>query len=301
MPLKRSRGRPRKDAQTQKVTDEVQGSRKDVALLKPPFHVLPTPVKSKECHSISIPLQCQLYVAGDITDAASEDGCTMCCMTIQESSDSRNGQDALFCEGSCKKLYHRWCAGVCLEDFKILSNSSEPLFCTACTVRKQNDTISLLRSGIEVLKNEVIELIAVITSLCSNVTPSDTTYQVQAKKSSSECTETPRNVVVRRKNGRENGGNGGSGGIGGSGGNGGSGGIAGNGGIGQPRCVPITGTRKIWGTVKYATAASVTSTLKTLTKLPVDAVFVKRKYKTAQNNRKQVVQWWFVVRGNERV
>ena len=84
MPLKRSRGRPRKDAQTQKVTDEVQGSRKDVALLKPPFHVLPTPVKSKECHSISIPLQCQLYVAGDITDAASEDGCTMCCMTIQE-------------------------------------------------------------------------------------------------------------------------------------------------------------------------------------------------------------------------
>ena len=31
MPLKRSRGRLRKDAQTQKVTDEVQGSRKDRA------------------------------------------------------------------------------------------------------------------------------------------------------------------------------------------------------------------------------------------------------------------------------
>ena len=324
MPLKRSRCRPRKDAQTQKVTDEVQGSRKDGALLKPPLHVLPTPLKSKECHST--PLQCQLYVAGDITDAASEDGCTMCCMTIQESSDSRNGQDALFCEGSCQKWYHRWCAGVCLEDFKILSNSSEPFFCTACTVRKQNDTISLLRSGIEVLKNEVIELRAVVTSLCSNVTPPDPTYleaaQVQTKKSSSECSEPPRNVVLRRKNGRGKGGNGGSGGIGGSGGNGGSGGIVGNGGIGrsggiggsggiwgsdrvnrdgQPRRVPVTGARKIWGTVKYATAASVTSTLKTLAKLPVDAVFVKRKYKTAQNNKKQVVRWWFVVRGDERV
>ena len=107
------------------------------------------------------------------------------------------------------------------------------------------------------------------------------------------------------------GGNGGSGGIGGNGGIGGSGGIRGirvSGGIGgservnrdgQPRLVPVTGARNIWGTVKYATAASVTSTLKTLAKLPVDAVFVKRKYKIAQNNRKQVVRW-FVVRG-ERV
>ena len=146
-------------------------------------------------------------------------------MTIQESSDSRNGQGALFCEGSCQKWYHRWCAGVCLEDFKILSNSSEPFFCTACTVRKQNDTIELLRSGIEVLKNDVVELRTVVTSLCSNVTPPDQTCleaaQVQAKKSSSECSEPPRNVVVRRKNGREKGGNGESSGIGGSGGNGG--------------------------------------------------------------------------------
>ena len=132
-----------------------------------------------------------------------------------------------------------------------------------------------------------------------NVTPPDPTYleaaQVQTKKSSSECSEPPRNVVVRRKNGRGKGGNGGSGGSGGNGGNGGSGGIVGNGGLG------VTGARKIWGTVKYATAASVTSTLKTLAKLPVDVVFVKRKYKTAQNNRKQVVRWWFVVRGDERV
>ena len=87
-------------------------------------------------------------------------------------------------------------------------------------------------------------------------------------------------------------------GIGGSGGIGGSDRVNRD---GQPRRVPVTGARKIWGTVKYATAASVTSTLKTLAKLPVDAVFVKRKYKTAQNNRKQVVWWWFVVRGDERV
>ena len=37
MPLKRSRGRPRKDAQTQKVTDEVQGSRKDGLFLNRRF------------------------------------------------------------------------------------------------------------------------------------------------------------------------------------------------------------------------------------------------------------------------
>ena len=219
-------------------------------------------------------------------------------MTIQESSDLRNGQDALFCEGSCQKWYHRWCAGVCMEDLNILSNSSEPFFCTACTVRKQNDTIKLLRSDIEVLRNEVVELRAVVTSLCSNVTPPDQTCleaaQVQTKKSSSECSEPPRNVVVRRQNGR---GKGGNGGIGGSGGNGGSGGIVGNGGIvgsggirgiggsdgirgiglsggiggsdrvnrdGQPRRVPVTDARKIWRTVKYATAASITSTLNTL-------------------------------------
>ena len=168
---------------------------------------------------------------------------------------------------------------LCLEDFKILSNSSEPFFCRACTVRKQNDTINLLRSDIEVLRNEVVELRAVVTSLCSNVTPPDQTCleaaQVQTKKSSSECSDPPWNVVVRRKNGRGKGGNGGSGGIGGSGGNGRNGGIVGNGGIGgsggirgigvsggiggsdrvnrdgQPQHVPVNSARKIWGTVKY--------------------------------------------------
>ena len=59
------------------------------------------------------------------------------------------------------------------------------------------------------------------------------------------------------------------------------------------------GTRKIWGTMKSATTAVVANALKTLAKMPPNSLTIKRKYKIANNNPKQVTRWWFVVRGEE--
>ena len=69
----------------------------------------------------------------------------------------------------------------------------------------------------------------------------------------------------------------------------------------QPKRVPVTEARKIWGTVKHATVAGVVGTLKVLGKVPSDAVLVKRKYKMARDNPKWVICWWFVVREEESV
>jgi len=67
----------------------------------------------------------------------------------------------------------------------------------------------------------------------------------------------------------------------------------------KPSWVQVKGARKIWGTMKSATTAVVANALKTLTKMPPNSLTIKRKYKIANNNPKQVTRWWFVVRGEE--
>ena len=61
----------------------------------------------------------------------------------------------------------------------------------------------------------------------------------------------------------------------------------------------VTGSRKIWGTLKSTTTAAVSSTLAKLTSVQSETqVQVKRKYKLSD---KKTVRWWFVVRGTEEV
>ena len=67
----------------------------------------------------------------------------------------------------------------------------------------------------------------------------------------------------------------------------------------KPSWIQVKGARKIWGTMKSATTAVVANALKTLAKMPPNSLTIKRKYKIANNNPKQVTRWWFVVRGEE--
>ena len=68
----------------------------------------------------------------------------------------------------------------------------------------------------------------------------------------------------------------------------------------KPPRVPISGARKIWGTLRSTTTVAVVKTLKSLTRIPSDSFKIKRKFKTAASNSKQVTRWWFVVRGEEK-
>lgn len=69
----------------------------------------------------------------------------------------------------------------------------------------------------------------------------------------------------------------------------------------QHRCMLLGLERSAWGTLKNTTITGVANTLKVLGKVPVNALIIKRKYKTAKNNSKRVVRWWFVIRGEENI
>jgi len=57
----------------------------------------------------------------------------------------------------------------------------------------------------------------------------------------------------------------------------------------------VVGARRIWGTLKTTTVATVTSALSRLTSVG-DKLQIRRKFKTTTGNR---IRWWFVVRGSE--
>ena len=62
--------------------------------------------------------------------------------------------------------------------------------------------------------------------------------------------------------------------------------------------VQVTGARRIWGTVKVITSALVKTTIQRLFTVE-EGVSVKRKYKTAGDDSKHIIRWWFIVRGEE--
>ena len=66
--------------------------------------------------------------------------------------------------------------------------------------------------------------------------------------------------------------------------------------------VQVSVARKVWGTLRTATATAVSNALKSLTNIPSNSLTVKRKFKTTTGDTsKQIVRWWFVIRGEEKV
>ena len=56
------------------------------------------------------------------------------------------GEEALYCEGTCQCWYHRWCVGVTGARFQVLSESNEPFLCQACISHRQHIIIQELQS-----------------------------------------------------------------------------------------------------------------------------------------------------------
>lgn len=213
-------------------------------------------------------------------------------------------EQVLHCEGSCDKFFHRYCAGISKGHYQDLLTSSTPFVCLVCTQQLYKAELSNLHSEIAALKQElcdirksiqeagatnrgtVQELITQVDELRSTVTTQpqaasprpDATNQHSSKKSRAQ-----RKKCLRRAD------------------------------LHKAQCesaVPsatrekesVPGSRKLWGTLRAATASVVSSTIGKLTTVGKH-VEVKRKYKLrpngSTNNRNS--KWWFILRGSEDV
>ena len=60
--------------------------------------------------------------------------------------------------------------------------------------------------------------------------------------------------------------------------------------------IPLLGKRKVWGTMKHASAATVSRALTQLTSLASENIKVKRKFKNGDR-----ASWWHVISGEENI
>ena len=84
-----------------------------------------------------------------------QEPCAICDELINDADD---GDDSIFCDGSCQGWLHRQCAGLSKKRFQIIGESSDPFYCPHCMLHRQaceikdlKETISLLTSRIESL------------------------------------------------------------------------------------------------------------------------------------------------------
>ena len=81
--------------------------------------------------------------------------CPICCKAILDATKTREGQEALECEGTCQKRIHCWCAGVHKQDYPTLSDSSDSWTCPSCRLKEYGQLIKSLVNTVETLKAEV--------------------------------------------------------------------------------------------------------------------------------------------------
>ena len=101
--------------------------------------------------------------------------CPTCSEFVRDATAENEGQEALFCEGTCQCWYHRLCVGVGQVRFQKLTESSEPFLCPTCTSENQQKATEELRGNVQALTTEILELKAAMAGLqkLSNSTAAD--------------------------------------------------------------------------------------------------------------------------------
>ena len=94
--------------------------------------------------------------------------CPICCEVIIEASESSEGQEALFCDGTCQKWLHRWCAGVHKDAYPVLQSSGSPYHCPSCLAALHHEQIRSLSEMVEALRAEIRSLKAKSSMPASN-------------------------------------------------------------------------------------------------------------------------------------
>ena len=231
--------------------------------------------------------------------------------------------EILRCEGHCKKSLHHYCAGISRQHYKTLTDNSTPFVCLVCTQLQHNAEIQMLLSEIEVLKSECQELRAELRAtradtpatptLAGNESTQPAAFQVlkkdveqlqatveaqsksyaaalktggrskaQSKKKSrydktnrtmNNQSESSQTSSVKHSPSKHS--------------------------SSKPK-VPVSGARKVWGTMRETSASAVIATLTKLTSMSSEQVQARRKFKSI-NGKSNHTRWWFVLRGDEDI
>ena len=83
--------------------------------------------------------------------------CPICLENIVEATKTRQGQDSIFCEGSCSTWLHRKCAGLSRTAF-IKIDKNLPYVCTHCKLQTQENEIKSLKNTVDMFIKTVDEL-----------------------------------------------------------------------------------------------------------------------------------------------
>ena len=255
---------------------------------------------------------------GSDTEAQSSTVCPVCENIILDAGQTEVGEDAIYCEGRCKKWFHRCCTGLPKHVFIDLKDSETPFHCPSCTASNHGKAINELRETVQALAAQVEELRAA--------------HSREASSPTCHCTRTDSEPswveVVKRKHSHRSGEDGersnklrgGSNRKGGSNRNGKQNSESNKGGQqpefqkrnvptqgsnggrqqdlhGPYQLKPIPGKRKVWGTLKLCSSTAVKGVITHLTSVGHADIRVKRKYKLG--NGKKVAKWWHVVSGDE--
>ena len=95
--------------------------------------------------------------------------CDLCCRPIVDSKE-----DCIQCEGQCRLLFHRYCAGVSVTHYKQFISTGHPFVCMVCNQQLQNERVSQLAAELESLKAELTvtkEQLARERLPCENCSP----------------------------------------------------------------------------------------------------------------------------------
>ena len=235
--------------------------------------------------------------------------CPTCSKPIKDATGGCEGEEALFCEGTCQCWYHHWyhcwCVGVTGVRFQVLSESNEPFLCQACISHQQHIIIRELQSCVQVLTGEIWELKAAVCELQITVQAGTPPTREAPGENSVGEGKLPWNVVARKRHVRSKGkGKGRKQGPG-------------NEAAIQNTHKPITplpqsehtsqslssherevlpGFRRVWGTMRSCSVTSVAKAIRQLTNISGE-MQVKRKYKTTDTGK--LLNGGYIVRAEE--
>ena len=238
--------------------------------------------------------------------------------------------EVLHCEGYCKESLHHYCAGISRHHYKTLIDNSTPFVCLVCTQLLHKAEIQTLLSELEALKlecqalkSECQELRAELRAtradtpaaptpagnestqptaflaLKKDVEQLQATVEAQSKsyaaalktggrskaqpKKKSRYDKTNRTVnnqsesaqtsSVKHSPPKHS--------------------------SSKPK-VPVSGARKVWGTMRETSASAVIATLTNLMSMSREQVQARRKFKSINGNSNHIRRW-FVLRGDEDV
>ena len=84
--------------------------------------------------------------------------CTVGSEVIREAHSGTKGDNAVFCNGTCKSWLHRRCAELSSTADKEVTDSQKPFLCTYCCLSEQDDLITLLKTRIDTLNSDISSL-----------------------------------------------------------------------------------------------------------------------------------------------